>query len=389
MELAGGDQHPQILEQIRWITRLRWVAGACIALAVFLAYVIEPYPLGAVSWIAALVATYSGLLEVLPRLYRWRGGPRFGPGVLKMVLYALAGLDLLVLAAIIHLTGGVESILVPVYLLYLPPVASVLSRRATYIYASFAWALLGTVFGLQYAGLLPHSHPQLGVESGLYREGSYVVTSLIFQACFLYVGAYIAGHIASRLRQRNQELAELYEATQRLAVTDGLTGLYNTRYFYRALEDELARSRRYQHPVSLIMFDLDDFKKYNDRYGHLAGDDLLQELAGLVTDVTRQTDVVARYGGEEFSVILPETVATDAAKLAERLRAAVECHAFRVPHNRTAGRITISVGVAAYPDDASSVKDLVNCADMALLHAKAHKNRICLFSDVMTNERSG
>ncbi|GAH20496.1 unnamed protein product, partial [marine sediment metagenome] len=99
--------------------------------------------------------------------------------------------------------------------------------------------------------------------------------------------------------------ANLYKESERLAITDDLTGLYNTRYLYAALEKELERSKRYGHSFSIIIFDIDDFKKYNDAYGHLAGDQLLQELATLVIKKCRSTDIIARYGGEEFVIILP------------------------------------------------------------------------------------
>lgn len=173
--------------------------------------------------------------------------------------------------------------------------------------------------------------------------------------------------------------ARLYKETRRMAFTDGLTGLYNSRYFYRILAKELARSDRYQHPVSLLMLDLDDFKKYNDQYGHLAGDDLLRELADLISEVTRETDIAARYGGEEFAIILPETAAGDAMKLGGRVRELVGQHEFEVRNGHRVGRITISVGVASYPNDADDVKSLVHAADMALLDAKTGKDQVCLF----------
>lgn len=181
----------------------------------------------------------------------------------------------------------------------------------------------------------------------------------------------IAGQVAASI-----ENAQLYARTQQLAITDGLTGLYNNRHFYQTLEKELRRSRRYGHPCSLLMLDLDDFKRYNDRYGHLAGDDLLRELVGLIRDVVRQADTPARYGGEEFAVILPETDQAQALTVAERLREVVRTHEFIVREERV-GRITLSAGVATCPEDAQDVEGLVHAADMALLRAKAEKDRVC------------
>lgn len=186
------------------------------------------------------------------------------------------------------------------------------------------------------------------------------------------------------------ENARLFGEVERLAVTDGLTGLYNVRYFYQALERELERSRRYGHRCSLIMLDLDDFKKYNDRYGHLAGDDLLRELADLIRSALREADTAARYGGEEFVVILPETNGDQAVALAERLRETVRDHKFVVREGQRLGRITVSLGVATYSRGAQAssrgsargdVEGLVEAADMALLRAKERKNQVCGAAD--------
>jgi len=178
------------------------------------------------------------------------------------------------------------------------------------------------------------------------------------------------------------ENARLYEKTQQLAITDGLTGLYNHRYFYEALENELQRSDRYQHSVSLIILDIDNFKAYNDRHGHLAGDNLLMELAQLMSQVARTPDTLARYGGEEFTIILPETGAEQARSLAQRLLDDVRKHRFAIQDGQTIGRITISLGVATYPHHAHSAKALVDAADKAMLQAKrAGKNRIAVLRD--------
>lgn len=182
------------------------------------------------------------------------------------------------------------------------------------------------------------------------------------------------------------ENARLYEETRHQAITDGLTRLFNARFFYQELERELERSQRYGRFCSLIMLDLDDFKKYNDRYGHQAGDDLLRELAGLMRGVIRQTDVPARYGGEEFTIILPETDGGQARVLAERLRDVVHHHEFVVRDTQRIGRITVSQGVATYPDDAQDVEGLVEAADMALLRAKETKDRVCVSATVQAGE---
>ncbi len=167
-----------------------------------------------------------------------------------------------------------------------------------------------------------------------------------------------------------------YQETEHLAITDGLTKLYNSRYFYTALQKELERSKRYGHSFSIIIFDIDDFKKYNDKYGHIAGDQLLQELARLTIKNCRNIDIIARYGGEEFVIILPETKYNGAIKIAERLRKEIKKHSFTINKDEKKCKITISLGIAMYPKDADNIKDLIKAADKALYKAKqAGKDR--------------
>lgn len=172
---------------------------------------------------------------------------------------------------------------------------------------------------------------------------------------------------------------KLFQKTMRLAITDGLTDLYNTRYFYKTLELEIARTNRYGNPFSLMLFDIDNFKLLNDNYGHQAGDEVLQELARILEAVSRETDTVVRYGGEEFIIILPNTPEEETIFLANRLRNAVEKNTFIV-NSKERVNITLSGGIASYPKNALDGKSLLNAADVALYSAKAAgKNIIFCF----------
>ncbi len=168
-------------------------------------------------------------------------------------------------------------------------------------------------------------------------------------------------------------MAEKNETDQRaleeLAIRDGLTGLANRREFDRRLKEELERSRRYSLPFSLLMLDLDHFKAVNDTYGHPAGDEVLRTLAVRVRVQVRPVDQVARYGGEEFAVILPETDGAGALAFAERLRAAIAAVPFALHAERAIG-LTASIGVASFPRDGDTERDLVAAADRALYSAK-------------------
>lgn len=166
------------------------------------------------------------------------------------------------------------------------------------------------------------------------------------------------------------------EGLQGLAYTDGMTGLYNFRYFRNHLEDEIKRSMRYNRPVSLIILDLDGFKEINDRYGHPAGDRLLLDVANIIRNSVRETDLPARYGGEEFVIICPETESDDAVTVAQRIRTTVEVTRFYLTPDERCG-ITLSAGVASFPTNASDDSTLMHAADYALYRAKrAGKNRV-------------
>ncbi|HHV61859.1 MAG TPA: diguanylate cyclase [Firmicutes bacterium] len=173
------------------------------------------------------------------------------------------------------------------------------------------------------------------------------------------------------------ELSRLHRITQELAVTDPVTGLYNYRYFQEHLTQEIERAQRYRRVLSLIMVDIDDFKIYNDTHGHQAGDAVLRAVARLIARSVRGTDIVARYGGEEFVVILIETEKKYAVEVAEKIRSRIASYRFPNEETQPSGILTVSVGVATYPDDAKTKFDLINAADMAMYRSKKEgRNRV-------------
>ncbi len=176
-------------------------------------------------------------------------------------------------------------------------------------------------------------------------------------------------HIATALQKIN-----LFEEIKALSTNDGLTGLYNHTSILARLDQEIQRSNRYGSPLSVLMLDIDNFKEINDTHGHLAGDAILAEMAGLLRSAVRGIDSIGRYGGEEFLVILPETDALSAGVMADRLRAAVEKRRFR--YDKETVQVTLSGGVASYRDDRSA-SELIGIADENLYVAKKEgKNRV-------------
>ncbi len=177
------------------------------------------------------------------------------------------------------------------------------------------------------------------------------------------------------LKQSMEEIQAINSQLRVMTVTDPLTGMYNRRYIVDHLDRELKQSKRTNQPLSIIMADLDNFKNYNDRFGHIAGDEALKELGGLLAYSIRETDVVARYGGEEFLIFLNHTDKAGAIKAAEKLRLAVGERIFDLRGEKT--RITISLGVSSSPEDGTSFDELVEAADKALYDAKDKgRNRV-------------
>jgi diguanylate cyclase (GGDEF)-like protein len=170
--------------------------------------------------------------------------------------------------------------------------------------------------------------------------------------------------------------AFLYERTQELAIRDGLTGLYLRRYFLERLREETKRAAIRKHPFSLLFLDIDHFKKYNDKYGHTSGDLVLKHLARKMTEAAKEGDMIARYGGEEMAMLLLGISKEDAVDKAESIRRGIEDDPLILRRQKMG--ITVSIGVASYPKDASMEEELMRMADERLYKAKASgRNRVC------------
>lgn len=175
---------------------------------------------------------------------------------------------------------------------------------------------------------------------------------------------------ARELNTVNNKLAEV-------AIADGLTGVYNHRYLQEKLSDEINRAARYGRPLSLVMVDIDHFKRYNETHGYRRGDVVLKEVASCIKSKLRKTDFLGRYGGEEFTLVLPEAEKEDVVALAERIREYIESLRFFGEETQPGRNLTVSLGVAVFPIDAEDHKDLIKKAEGALYKAKENgRNRV-------------
>ncbi len=184
-----------------------------------------------------------------------------------------------------------------------------------------------------------------------------------------------------QVHQQSHSMKGDNETLAQLAAKDGLTGLYNHAYIKERLKQELYRCQRYNHPLSILMIDIDDFKSLNDNYGHVVGDKVLKTLSMLMQEIIRPSDIIGRYGGEEFLVILPQTNSENSWAVAERIRENIEYYEFEVhPSKNSISQVTVSIGLCAFPDHGLTPEDLIAFADESLYTAKTEgKNRVTIF----------
>lgn len=516
------------ISSFQWVISLRWMGllSSFILISIVRVFIQFDY-----IQIIILGAVASGLNFLsTTHLRRYRNlGPVYFPQEIRIIAQLQLFIDLLILAWLMRITGGIESPFIPLFLTSLPLVGMVHSRRFTLASAGIAVSLIWGITLLEYYSIIPHMHfGKFYTDELLFDNTFAILVILSVQTLLIFLIAITSGYVGGKFksvvdkerRQRQQAEAQqkmsadlsstldlykalyivkqhvlelipydyfviavnlgerfqsvtdfktnhaglktiteghlriifqeivesgfdsyfdpslwkalgiadidnsygtlltvrgqpigllavgarekgvfthieidmlqwitdritlvldniyLYKQTLTLAHTDPLTELYNMRRFVEILEQETKRAHRYNIPLSLLIVDLDHFKKFNDLHGHLAGDDLLKELAILFNDHARESDTVARYGGEEFIFLLPETNITQAKEVAERLRATIENHEFFLSAEIGPTKITISIGATAITSPENTPKDLIKTADDALYKAKIWRNKV-------------
>ncbi len=237
------------------------------------------------------------------------------------------------------------------------------------VYDEFFYVLTQTRFGSEKA----FSH----WNNVISHVGSVIRSQYIHQGLLPAVLHYLQKETCVMSDPRFFE-SDYIDNIKRSSITDGLTGLYNQTYFKNILSKLISQTRRHAgQPLSLVLFDLDHFKHYNDTLGHLAGDHALKNTAVIINQSLRDSDIAARYGGEEFALLLPQTSRAMAEKVANRIRQAVEQNVFQGQELIPAGNLTISGGVAEFSKDADDVDALIEAADRELYKAKVRRNCIC------------
>jgi diguanylate cyclase (GGDEF)-like protein len=290
-------------------------------------------------------------------------------------------LDLLFVTVVIHYSGGAVSWFWPMYLVVILESVLVMEKYSdTFAFAMGASLAYGGLVQFEFYGILPPvgmPFENLSLQQSL----PYVVTKWAWVTMINMSVAAIGVYLMKTIRHREEEL-------RKLVVKDNLTGLYNRAYFFYRLQSEIQRAKRYKRVLSLLIMDMDRFKQFNDRYGHLVGDQLLRVLSGTVRSNIRysagrpsyELDIPCRYGGDEFAIILPEATAAHAAVVAKRLckEIGVNCgremmtQILAVTGSRPmeAPEVTVSIGVASFPEHAAETEGLVKAADDAMYASK-------------------
>jgi diguanylate cyclase (GGDEF)-like protein len=230
----------------------------------------------------------------------------------------------------------------------------------------------------------PRQQPKLGADGGR-QEVDSLMDSLSRVLTTIEQQSAEINQYASRLDSAYREIETSSARLKEFSFKDEVTGLYNRRFFSIRLEEEVSRYRRFDHPVSVVLMDLDRFKAVNDDLGHSAGDETLRGFADILLKHSRGINVICRYGGDEFAVLLVETSKVGARRYADRIRDVLP--AYRFGHGR---RVTASFGIASLPEDvAPSPDELIRAADEALYAAKrAGKNRVSLHGDIRASRSS-
>lgn len=263
-------------------------------------------------------------------------------------------------------------------------------KPASYISSknTWRWALIGGLIGFfvihpcvmisAYLMFQPSLESNYSIVNVILAESTKIFSlqMLPWGLSFTFISA-LSGLFLGRNRQMTHALQKSEQKFRKLSVTDDLTGIYNSRHFFKQLKNEIERTNRYGHPLSLLILDLDNFKNYNDCYGHVAGDEVLAKTGKILQNSLRKTDSAYRYGGEEFTVILPETDGNAAAHFAERIRQGIEKHAFVIERGRSLS-VTASIGIAQYKTG-EHISAFIKRADENMYTAKKQgKNRIFL-----------
>ncbi len=368
-------------ERVGLVIRVRWAVVAALSLYSILAawaYTLEtPW---AELWVNMRIPALALAFVLAYNTFYQRTYRRLGN--IAVLNHAQLVFDAIVVTVLVYYSGGVHSWFWAMYSLFILEAAFILPKRwHAWLIAAFCAFAAGVVIWGEYFGLLPHIEMPF-IAEGLHRNLTYVAVRYGWQVTALAGTATVATLMTGTLRRREEELASA-------SIVDEKTGLYDRSYFLRALGRELLRAERDERPLSLLIVDVDNFDRFNRLFGIEKGDRMLRDVARAMSDAvssssagsSRETTVISRFGGEEFAILLAEDVqgqilsADEVRAIAEQIR--LEISRVRVDD----ACVTVSIGIAQFPDDGMTADQLIDAADAALTTAAvAGGNRVAYAS---------
>lgn len=364
-----------MFEKNHWLIRIRWIYPVFIMLF-FLSYNFLARR-SLISWQnALLVLLLPVIINFLFRLdihqKEQLAERQVDYNQLSSTISRQINFDLVALSLIVLFSGGLSSPIIAMFIVYI-----MIATFLTDYHKAFRNTLTVIVL-LLVITLLQNSEN--------FFSSQQTMAMLTFDIMFIFT-YFVSGYLSKNLHTNEALLKELLKQTQELSIADGLTGLYNQMHFFELLNLETRKSQRYNLNYSLIMFDVDFFKNYNDHNGHMHGSETLKSIGTIMKNKFRNTDLLAKYGGDEFVIILPQTDKVGAYLAAERLRESVEKQVFPGAETQPLKKLTISIGLASYPEHGLSDEEILNRADKALYFAKeSGRNRTIIYNENIEKE---
>jgi diguanylate cyclase (GGDEF)-like protein len=356
----------QIRDKNRWLINLRWgFAVILILLWGLMSLFAQPRSTHPSQLLLVVVLLIMGNLMLL----WWLRQPACTSGNAYRRLYQLTSLqldfDLAAIAIVVYLTHHVNN---PLWVLFIFHIV------VSVFFLVFEKALRNTLAIIFLCTLF------VLLSDGLLLSQAQLIRLLL--SILLFLLAFLLSYRTARHAFRKEKLFQvLLEKTRELSITDGLTGLFNQTHFFHLLTKQIAESRSRKRPFSLVIFDVDNFKNYNDRNGHIRGSLALQHLGKIMKGAFRKSDILAKYGGDEFVMILPGSDKVGAYLAAERLRERVEKEVFSGGEFQPLGRVTISLGISSFPEHGETEDTILDRADRAMYVSKeTGRNRTTIYS---------
>jgi len=371
-----NSQHPELtavqhmLENNRWLIHNRYIYTVFILFIIIARHLLTRAPIGQSGHLLMLLTlpVIGNLLFHFDLKRKTRLSDQ-GLEYDRLLGYATHQLDfdLVVICLFVFFSGSLRSPLAALFVFYIILSTFLLSVKKALRNTLVAMLMLLLIFLLHTGRSVP--------------PPGQLVDLLAAELLFILTLA-IAGFLSANQRQNERLLRQLLHQTHELSISDGLTGLFNQTHFFELLELETKKSARYNLNFSLIMLDVDNFKHYNDHNGHLRGSEALKSIADLMRKHFRSTDILAKYGGDEFVIIAPQTDRVGAFLAAERLREITEREHFPGREIQPHGRLTISLGIASFPEHGQSQREILEKADKAMYQAKEQgRNRTVIYHD--------